>query len=528
MLIDGRTVPRNGNLETDVCIVGAGAAGITLAMELAGRPFRVLVVESGGLDFDAATQSLYRGTKIGLPYFPLEIARVRYFGGTTNHWGGMCRPFAGWDFARRDWIPHSGWPVTKSTMAPFYSRALRFLQLRNDEWDLDFWAESDKPVLPLAGNRVVTRVHQRAWHHESRLRLGQVYRHAIMQAANLTACLHGNALRLDTDEAGRTVSRVHFASLAGNRFSVTAKIVVLAAGGIENARLLLLSNRKHSAGLGNQHDLVGRFFLEHPQLPAAVFRPSTHRLPLGLYLPHPVRGSLLSASPELSEDVRRHERLGTVWLDFYTARTEQRMATSRARMSRRYIVTRLRQGSIPDDFGRHLGNVVADLGGSELRAEASADAHEPIEDLKLVAVVDPAPNPNSRITLGPELDELGQRRVVLDWRLSPSDKRSVRRTVEILGMELGRAGLGRLQTRIDASDTTWPDGLVGSGHHMGTTRMNDDPKQGVVDANGRVHGVSNLFIAGSSVFPTAGSGTPTLLIIALALRLADHLARSMK
>jgi choline dehydrogenase-like flavoprotein len=118
--------------------------------------------------------------------------------------------------------------------------------------------------------------------------------------------------------------------------------------------------------------------------------------------------------------------------------------------------------------------------------------------------------------------------VELDWRLSPIDKVSVRRTVEIVGMELGQASLGRLQSKIDDSDTVWPEDLTGVWHHMGTTRMNDDPKKGVVDKNCQVHGVSNLFIAGSSVFPTAGSGTPTLLIIALALRLSDYIKRQMK
>jgi choline dehydrogenase-like flavoprotein len=142
--------------------------------------------------------------------------------------------------------------------------------------------------------------------------------------------------------------------------------------------------------------------------------------------------------------------------------------------------------------------------------------------------MDPAPNRDSRVTLGAELDPLGQRRVNLNWRLSPLDKYSVRRTLEIIGMELGRAGLGRLQVKIDDSDTAWPEDLIGANHHMGTTRMNDDPKQGVVDKNCRVHGVSNLFIAGSSVFPTAGSGTPTFMIVVLALRLADHVKRKMR
>jgi len=530
VLIDGRAVPRNSTLDTDVCIVGAGAAGITLAMELAGKPFRVLLMESGGLEFEGDTQSLYRGKSIGLRYFPLETSRLRYFGGTTNHWGGMCRPFAECDFVRREWIPHSGWPITKATVDPFYVRAMRPLHLDNDEWAADTWTVPDKPLLPLAGSRMVTRVHQRAWYQDQRLRLGQVYRDTVIEATNVTTCLHGNAVRLDTNETGKTISRLHFASLTGNRFSVTAKLFILATGGVENARLLLLSNHRHPAGVGNEHDLVGRFFLEHPQFLAAIFRPSTARLPLGFYRPHRVRGSLLSGSPEVAEEVRRREELVSVWLDFHTVHDARRLMASRRLASRRYLVTRLRDGGIPDDFGRHLGNIAADLGDRAMSTYGTvpSSADDPLDHVRLMAVVDPAPNPNSRITLGTELDQLGQRRVVLDWRLSAIDKQSVRRTVEIFGMELGRTGLGRLQTKVEDGDTAWPDDLVGSGHHIGTTRMSDDPKQGVVDRNCRVHGNSNLFITGSSVFPTAGSGTPTLLIVALAIRLADHIKMLMK
>jgi choline dehydrogenase-like flavoprotein len=485
----------------------------------------VVVVESGGLQFDADTQSLYRGQNVGLRYFPLETARLRYFGGTTNHWGGMCRPFEDEDFARQAWLPHSGWPLAKRAIDPYYARALPIVQLRENAWSPDDWAEADKPALPFATDRLVNRIHQRAGYDEVRVRFGEVYREALTRATNVVACLHGNAVRIETDRVGRTVTRIHFGCLGGNRFSVQARFFVLATGAIENARLLLLSTERHPAGLGNDHDLVGRFFADHPQFLAGIVRLTDPGTPLGLYRPHRARNSSLSASAELAERVRRDEALGRVWLDFRTTRDEHRARTARRVASLRYIVSRLRAGAIPDDFGRHLANIAADLGARALGSREAVAAHdeEPIDHIRLTAVLAPAPNPDSRVTLGSELDQLGQRRVTLDWRLSPIDKRSVRRTVEVLAMELGRTGLGRVQTVVDASETTWPDDLVGSGHQIGTTRMSDDPKQGVVDANCRVHGISNLFIAGSAVFPTAGSGTPTLLIVALALRLADHL-----
>jgi choline dehydrogenase-like flavoprotein len=218
---------------------------------------------------------------------------------------------------------------------------------------------------------------------------------------------------------------------------------------------------------------------------------------------------------------------------------------------------------MPDDFGTHVSNVFGDLLTAQdyflptapfpapkplaLRKLLAANANEresllptlfgdiafvandklmsntPIDHVRLSTRIDSTPNPDSRVKLGNERDALGLPRIDFHWQLSPLDKHSVRRTLEILGAELGRAGLGRLQILIDDDDTTWPKDTRGGWHHMGTTRMSADPTRGVVDRNCQVHGISNLFIAGSSVFPTAGSGTPTMLLVSLALRMADHI-----
>jgi choline dehydrogenase-like flavoprotein len=236
--------------------------------------------------------------------------------------------------------------------------------------------------------------------------------------------------------------------------------------------------------------------------------------------------------------------------------------------SLKYLVQHAGDRALPGDFGAHISRVLGDLLTGEdhflpaapiplpkpttLRKILGADAEEkerllpellgdiafvaneelfantPVDHVRLSARIDPVPNPDSRVTLGVERDALGQPRVQLDWRLSPLDKRSVRRSLEIIGAELGRAGLGRLQLNVDDDDTTWPEDTRGGWHHMGTTRMSDDPRRGVVDRNCQLHGVANLFIAGSSVFPTAGSGTPTLMLVALALRLAEHLKELMR
>ncbi|HBY96448.1 MAG: GMC family oxidoreductase [Ardenticatenaceae bacterium] len=569
MFIDARTIPDNQVLETDVCIIGAGAAGITLAREFIDRPFRVSMLESGDFEYNQETQSLYEGENVGLPYYPLQASRLRYFGGTTNHWGGTCRPFDDFDFEKRDWIPYSGWPIRRSDLEPYYDRARTICQLSSAEWDTSYWQERDKsPALPSLGDQIVSRLAQIVPTH---LRsFGKNFRDEILQAQNIITYLNANVTEIETDDTAQTVSGVRVACLAGNQFSITAKIFVLAVGGIENPRLLLLSNKRQPNGLGNQNGLVGRFFLEHPRFEAGIILPSNPHTRTDFYEPHLVGNSKITGYLSLSEETRRREELVDVQIKLRPVYEETyvKAAGSKDVASLRYLVKAFRGRKSINNFDKHAANVVRDmmswqkliipgaptltpdpmviaqitesglsgleplvseyLGDIALFAYGKIFNNIPIQGIRLLTRIEPVPNPESRVTLSTERDRLGQNRVRLDWRLSPLDKRSVIRTLEILGAEAGRAGFGRLQIKIDDDDTTWPADIRGGWHHMGTTRMSDDPRQGVVDGNCQMHGISNLFVAGSSVFPTPGSGTPTLTLTALALRLADHIKGRMK
>jgi choline dehydrogenase-like flavoprotein len=524
MLADARAVPRNARLETDVCIIGAGAAGITLALEFIGSPIRLIVLESGGLELESETQDLYLGDSIGLPYGNLSGSRLRFFGGTTNHWGGVCRPFDDGDFEAREGIPFTGWPIKKDAIDPFYARAARVVRLPSHQWDLGHWAPGDELApLRLRSDRIVSRVAQVV---EQDLRsFGVAYANELRSAANVTTYLHANATRVETDEGGRTATSVRVATLSGNRFSVSARVFVVAAGAVENARLLLVSSDRHSSGLGNQNGLVGRFFLEHPRFVAGLIVPSTPHPNLGFYEDHRVGGALIRGYLASSKDFQFAEGL----MDLQ-------------------IRLDLGYGDAPEDasgFARHVMTLAADLESWQEIAIPGAPVPVPylevireavsspgdtytylrgqLETIALSTRIEQAPNPDSRVLLVRERDQLGMQRVALDWRLSEVDRRNVRRTLEVLGAEVGRAGIGRLRILFDEGGPGWPDDLAGGPHHMGTTRMSDDPKQGVVDRNCRVHGMSNLFIGGSSVFPTAGGATPTLTLVALAIRLAERL-----
>jgi choline dehydrogenase-like flavoprotein len=517
MIVDARTLPVDRVIDTDVCIVGAGAAGITLAHEFIGRPFRVCLLESGGLEFEPDVQSLHDGSSVGHPYRPIRGAhdaanplassRLRFFGGTTNHWAGWCRPFDDLDFGVREWIPHSGWPFGRAHLDPFYRRAHAICQLGPATYDVEAWESADARRLPFVGDRVMTRIFQVS----PPTRFGVTYRPRIAAANNLRTLLHASAVEIESTKDTRRATRVRVATLNGNVFFVSARVFILAAGGIENARLLLASNRTQAAGLGNRYDLVGRFFMEHQEFEAGRFLASGRGVSAAFYQSHQVskarvRGRI-QAVLTLSSKVMETERLVN-----FTCEVEP-VAPGRG--------SRLPPGIESDSMTRHLTDVISALDDNSDPASGGA-AHA---TYRLVNASEQTPSRDSRVTLSEARDALGMNRVRLDWRPGPGDVRSLRRAYEILGQELGRAGLGRLRTFFGENGPSGP--VNGQCHHMGTTRMHSDPRQGVVDGHCRVHGVANLYIAGSSVFPTSGSATPTLTIVALAVRLADHVAREL-
>ena len=240
MLIDGRTLPPDHLLDCDLCIIGGGAAGITLASAFAGgRDVDVCLVESGGFDFAADVQELYRGEAVGAPYEAYDT-RLRYFGGSTNHWGGYCLPLDDLDFEIRPWVPYSGWPLGRADLAPYYEMASDLCQIGGLDTAPSAWAERlGLPVLDLDGSGLRNLVFQVS----PPTRFGEAYRASLLTADNLKICLYSNVIGFHRPAGGSVVERIRVATLAGGRFAVRARCFVLACGGIENARLLLCSRR---------------------------------------------------------------------------------------------------------------------------------------------------------------------------------------------------------------------------------------------------------------------------------------------
>ena len=365
------------------------------------------------------------------------------------------------------------------------------------------------------------------------------YTENIKQDSNIKVMLHANVVDIAAEENLKTIKCIHVACLDGNKFRVSAKMFVLAAGAIETAKLLLLSNKQQKVGLGNQHDLVGRFFMEHLHFWSGLYIPSDPNMfqKTALYNAiHKVKDVPIIGKLALSEDVLRKEKLLnyvmqiTPRIDLYSSLCEvfYPAIESGGVDSLRTLRSALLSGRAPDELGRHLANILSsmnDVAKTSYRyLKKKFLIHFNKKKVNLYTLhhmSEQAPNPNSRITLSQERDALGQNRVRLNWQFSPIDIRSAIRAQEIIDEELRRAGLGRLF--VGMKDEFNPHPVGGGWHHMGTTRMSDDPQKGVVDRNCKVHGISNLYVAGPSVFPTGGYANPSLTIVALTLRLADHL-----
>ncbi len=513
----------------DICIVGAGAAGITLARELEGHGLRVLLLESGGRTFRRDVQELYAGENVGRPSHSTYGSRVRMFGGSTTRWSGMCRPLAPSDFERRSWIPHSGWPFGREALDPYYRRAHVVCGLGPYDYDPQRWASDDRPLLPLDWGRIQPEIYLFA----DPLDFGKVYGEDLARSRNVQVHLGANVVGFDVDPDVRRVTGVRVLSARGKRARVIADRFVLACGGLENPRLLLASNDRLPAGLGNRHDLVGRFFMDHVFLFHGAVEPSHPGQMRNLHVIEDYermgRGRPSLATLALPEEVLQAEGL-TRCAAFFVVRPGHKTRPSyfsRGRQALNALAERVRGADVPD---RPMTRMMADVltGLPDVSRSFLSEAAERLRPrarprLALRVMVESTPNPESRVTLGPQRDRLGMPRIRVDWRLNPDDSRSLLRTTEVLGEELARANAGRLVDAPPASADGWPMSASGGMHHMGTTRMHEDPRQGVVNPDGRLHELPNLYVAGSSVFPTGGVANPTLTIVALAIRLADHL-----
>lgn len=548
MIIDYKDGSAPADVDADICVIGAGAAGIAIARHFIGTSFTVCLLEGGGGSGEESSQALYEGISAGCPSLDPGTARMRVFGGSCNLWGGGCIPLGSPDLAQRDWVPHSGWPISYTELEPYYLQARSYCQI--DSHGIEngaFVTPLSRTPLTFEPDTLVNQVFAR-----SPILFGNAYRAELGQAANITVMLHANLLALDASPDGSKVRQARIVSLDGRQGTVSARHFVLACGGIENARQLLLSDAVVPQGLGNQHDQVGRYFMDHPcgkmgtvvtdtpdlltrpydrnlgKGPAPVFPEialshsfqQNHELLSGRVHPFPVEGSVpkgLRALRDLRAALRPTPQDENSRLETRLQAALKNGPTNAENMpdvSAGIIKLALRTGLGLGDIARAFLQKLAD--------KPTVQSNH----VELIGYFEQAPNPDSRVTLDTATDHLGQRKVCIDWQLTPLDLRTYRASATLFGDALARACGGRFELApwlADANENATPQ-VHGTAHHLGTTRMSDDPARGVVDRQCRVHGMQNLHIAGSSVFPTGGWAFPTFTIVALSLRLAENLA----
>lgn len=522
MLTDARSLQAGTVVESEICVVGAGPAGIALSNELDAAGKTVTLVEAGGLGRRDSPKELAVGESVGESYFPLHKTFVHGFGGTSNHWfegeGFRTRPLDPIDFQRRAAVPHSGWPFGHEELEPYYARAQRFLGVGEHPYEVSGWEELDGAMLdldPAILQSVAFLVIP-----------GTGVAHYLAQveaSQSLRLVYNAHAARLDTTDGGDRVTELVARVPGGSEVRVRAGKYVLACGGFGNAKLLLLSTGHDPAGLGNGSDVVGRYFMEHIGLRGGRVEPTSasplknptspyfavHGQPLSVH-------TLLSLAPEVLES----EGLlnGTFFFE--------RMPMSRTTQAvRSFVVLRraINWRPLPRDLGAHFVRALSGIPSIVNTAVYEATGRGTADGIQMMAMAEQAPNPDSRVTLSDKENSLGIPRVRLNWRPTSQDISSILRSEAIIAEALRDAGIARVHDPLSSEDVKWH--MSGQWHHLGTTRMGLTPDESVVDPDSRVHGIDNLWVTGGSVFPTGGYANPTLTLIALALRLADSLNR---
>ncbi|MGE4335166.1 MAG: GMC oxidoreductase [Pigmentiphaga sp.] len=548
MIIEAATVPADTTLTADVCIIGAGAVGISLALALMESGVDVLLLEGGHEADDAPTQDLYAGTVADERlHSPPDRYRQRRFGGSTTIWGGRCMPFDPMDFQRRDFIAESGWPIGYDEVLPFYPAANRLCEAGDFAYTVEEAFPKPAPEL------IVGLPSSSAFSSNTLERFscptdfGKRYRRRLSQGP-CRVVLGANVRNMLLDASGRRLDHLEVRTLAGNRFRARARRYVMAVGGLETARMLLASPGATGRGIGNGHDVVGRYYMCHL---AGTIGTLDLAPAAGVWHGYAVsdEGIYCRRRLALRPEAQQRLRVGS-----FIARLHHPRLTDPAHRTGILSLLCLAGPWIPYEYAKrltggestswqswlaHVGNVLRDIPGITaflwhwLRHRTLAErkfpsvvVHPKAPRYSLDFHAEQEPNPESRVTLAPDAtDALGMPRLRVDWRYTRQDIRTVQAALAVLAHDIAEGGVGRFvynPAEVEHEMTRY--GAYG-GHHIGTARMGSDPRNSVVDGDCRVHEVDNLYVAGSAVFPTSSQANPTLTAVALALRLAEHLSR---
>lgn len=547
MIVDAQSLIGGEDLNDAICVIGAGPVGIALALSLAEAGLRVTLIEAGSIERQDDVQDFYRGT-VADPalHSPLIDYRERRLGGTTTIWGGRCMPLDPIDFERRPWIADSGWPIGPADIAPWYPAANRLCEAGAFDYAAaSALAPDARPIV--AGYEGRAFATDRLERFSCPTDFGSRYRARLARTPGLRVLLNAAVTAIHLDAAGQRVTRLSLRDRGGRALSVAAGEIIVCAGGLETTRLLLASRDVHPDGIGNHHDVLGRYYMSHLAGTIGSFRAAGGRGAVWHGYDVADDGSYCRRRLALREEAQRTHRIG----NFVARLHHPRIADPRhgsgplsALYLGRALIPRLYRprlagagtGNAAIDGLHHLLNVARDPAGVAMLAWRTL-VDRRLAERKFPSVIvaprsgvfsidfhaEQEPNHRSRVRLADEVDRWGMPRLAVDWRYTPGDVATVRTALRLLADDLAQAGVGTLTYDEDEVETEMTRYGAYPGHHIGTVRMGDDPRTSMVDRYCRVHGVANLHVAGAAVFPTSSQANPTLTAVALALRLADRL-----
>jgi choline dehydrogenase-like flavoprotein len=476
--------PRVAETKYDVCICGTGPAGITTARKLAARGKRVVLLEAGGASYSNESQDHYRGKNVGRTYWP-ESSRLRYLGGSSNHWGGMCALQDPISFEAHNVLGLPGWPISREQVLSGIDEAKEILDVAGKDLNRSKQLGFDSPLFDHYG-----------FADSPPTRFFEKYGEELRRSQQIDAFYNANLIDLTLSDNLARAKSIRVQNYNGQVTEVSAARYVFALGGIENARILLNINHQVPEGIGNHSGMVGRCFMEALNVPIGRF-----------LVTDPAFWNVESIPLVPSEALMRRADIGNGVVDYSPS-----VPASALKSSGRLRVLR--------DFVHDTGCISPAI---TTLARRIVDFNCPGDGV-ISSLIEQEPNPNSRVSLTDDVDSFGLRRIQMNWQISDGDQKTIRILSMESAKEMARLNRARVQLAPFILDANLEIPVSGFGHHMGTTRMSADPRFGVVDENCQVHGIQNLYVAGSSVFPRCGGRNPTLTVVLLALRLADYLS----
>jgi choline dehydrogenase-like flavoprotein len=504
----------------DVCVVGSGAAGLTCASEFAESGLKVIVLEGGGQIANPQNALIHQADITGLPHSGIHNARERCVGGTTTTWGGQALPFMAEDFHERPWMKNSGWPLHLLDLEPLYRRAEKVLGVDESvPFDARPWkaVNVDEPNF----DSDTLELFVSKWCQQPNF--AKLYRGKIERSTTLTLLYHANVTEICLESNGQNVETLRINSLDGREGSVQARHFILAGGAIETARLLLASNRIHKNGVANANDLVGRYFQDHTASVVGLFQPTSRSEFADIIDPFYIRGHKYFPRVRLSPKFASKNGTLHASVQLVIQDSPDSVMNLAKNVAKRWLRSEI-SASLIADSAKVFRSPTEFLSAIYRFKWKNRGVSSLKRDVWIEVQSEQEPDADSRVTLSKRRDALGMPRVALNWSVSKKTSETIRKTAMLFAEQSSKSGLGTaiLENWILEDSDHWVRYIGDVYHQCGTTRMDNDPQKGVVDKQCKVHGIGNLHIASSSVFPTSSFSNPTMTIIALAIGICDR------